>query len=61
MKTVCFIEKGQEIDHRRIGDHLRTVNLYRCFESGGLLYGYLDRFNIISIAKEDIVSIIEYR
>ena len=53
---VTYTEKGIPFDHKRI-DHVRTVNISRTFESGGLLYGYVDRFNVVCIAKEDIISI----
>ena len=53
---ITYIEKGQPFDFKRI-DHVRTVNVGRTFETGGLLYGYLDRFNVVVIAKEDIISI----
>ena len=53
---VTYTEKGIPFDYKRI-DHVRTVNISRTFESGGLLYGYVDRFNVICIAKEDIISI----
>lgn len=54
--TVTFLEKGKPFDFKRI-DRVRTVNISRTFESGGLLYGYLDRYNVVSIAKEDIIKI----
>lgn len=60
MKTITYILKGAEHDFKRY-DHLETVNLYRTWNAGGLLYGYKDRFNIVCIAQEDIVSIIEDR
>ena len=54
---VTYIEKGIESNFKRIGDHEVTVYLYKSWKSGGLLYGYVDRFNVVSIAIEDIVSI----
>lgn len=54
---ITFLERGREIDFRRYGDHERTVVLWNCFRSGGLLYGWRDRFNIMSIPIEDIRSI----
>ena len=53
---ITYIEKGKEFDFKRI-DHVRTVNVGRTWETGGLLYGYVDRFNVVVIAKEDIISI----
>jgi hypothetical protein len=52
---ITYIEKGQVFDFKRI-DKIKTVTLYKTFESGGLLYGYKDRFNIVCIAKEDIIK-----
>lgn len=61
MKEVTYIAKGMEGNFCRYGDHLERVTLYRTWEVGGLLYGYRDRFNIMCIPKEDIVSVIEDR
>lgn len=61
MKEVTYIEKGIESNFRRCGDHLAKVTLYKTWTAGSLLYGYRDRFNIVSIPLEDIVSIIEDR
>lgn len=61
MKEVTYIAKGSEHNFTRVGDHLERVTLYRTWEAGGLLYGYRDRFNIVCISKEDIVSVIEDR
>ncbi len=58
MKKITFIEKGKPFDFKRI-DHERTVYLDRTWEIGGLLYGYRDRFNVMSIPKEDIIKIEE--
>lgn len=55
---VTYLEKGRPFDFKRI-DHVRKIILERTFESGGLLYGYVDRFNTVCIAKEDIISIEE--
>ena len=54
---ITYLERGTESDFRRIGDHLVTVVLYNTWKSGGLLYGFRDRFNVMSIAIEDIRSI----
>lgn len=53
---VRFLQKGIESNFRRIGDQERTVFLYKWWKSGGLLYGYLDRFNTICIPLEDIIE-----
>ena len=59
MKKITFLERGFVSDFKRIGDYTRTVILDRCFISGGLLYGYLDRFNVVSIPLEDIREEVE--
>jgi hypothetical protein len=46
------------IDFKRI-DTEKTVNLIKSWEVGGLLYGYKNQFEVVSIAKEDIISIEE--
>lgn len=38
-------------------DSFRRVKLLKTFTSGGLLYGYVNQFNIISIDRDMIVSI----
>lgn len=55
---VTYLEKGVPLDYKRI-DHERTVYLYRSWRSGGLLYGYVNQFNVVVIAIEDIISIEE--
>ena len=55
---ITFIVKGTPIDFKRI-DHERTVTIYKSYKSGNILYGYIDRFNIISISIEDILKIEE--
>lgn len=52
---VTYTEKGKEFDFRRV-DRVRVVRLLRWWRSGGLLYGYIDRFNVVSIAVEDIIK-----
>ena len=47
------------IDRFRCIDRENKITLFRTWESGGLLYGYKDRFNVVTIAKEDIISIVE--
>lgn len=56
---ITYLERGRVVDYKRIGDHAKTVYLYRTFKSGGLLYGYVDRFNVVAIAMEDIISVEE--
>lgn len=55
---VTYIEKGRPFDFKRI-DVERTVYLRKCWRSGGLLYGYLDRFNTITIEIDSIIKIEE--
>lgn len=47
------------LDRFRCIDRERKAFLVRHWwsENGNLLYGYVDRFNTICIAKEDIISI----
>lgn len=54
---ITYLEKGIESGFKRIGDKLVTVVLYKTWKTGGLLYGYRDRFNVMSIAIEDIIEI----
>lgn len=54
--TIRYLEKGIAHDFRRV-DHEKTVSVISWWRSGGLLYGYRDRFNIVCIAIEDIISI----
>lgn len=45
-----FIDKFCCIDTKH------TINLYKTWEVGNLIYGYKDRFNVVCISKEDIIS-----
>ncbi len=54
---VKYIVRGFESDFRRVGDRIEEITLSSFWWCGGLLYGYKDRFNIVSICKDDIVSI----
>lgn len=54
---VKYIVRGFESDFRRVGDRIEEITLFRCWWCGGLLYGYKDRFNVVTICKDDIVSI----
>lgn len=55
---VTYLEKGIPFNFKRI-DREKTVFLRRSWRSGGLLYGYIDQFNIVSICIEDIIRIEE--
>lgn len=55
---ITYIEKGAQHDYKRV-DTVRTVYLERPWKTGGLLYGYKDRFNVMCIAMEDIVEMSE--
>ena len=44
------------IDKYRCIDIVKEINANRMFESGGLLYIYKDRYNIMTIAKEDVIE-----
>lgn len=55
---VTYLEKGQPFDYKRV-DRVRSVVLSRTWRSGGLLYGYVNQFNVVAIAIEDIISIEE--
>ena len=55
---ITYIEKGVPFDFKRI-DRVKTVNVSRTWKSGGLLYGYKDRYNVVTIATEDILKIEE--
>lgn len=45
------------IDRYKCIDVIKEINANRMFESGGLLYVYKDRYNIMTIAKEDVIEI----
>ena len=45
------------LDPWRCIDTERTVILSRTFTNGGVLYGYVDSFNVRCISLEDIISI----
>lgn len=45
------------IDKYRCIDVIKEINAIRTFESGGLLYVYKDRYNIVTISKEDVIEI----
>lgn len=53
---VVYVER-QPLDRYRCIDRVKTVNIERTFRSGGLLYGYIDRFNVVSIDIDMIISI----
>lgn len=58
MMKVTYIKRGKPFDYKRI-DRERSVYLYKSWRSGGLLYGYVDRFNIVTIEIDSIISIEE--
>lgn len=45
-------------DYRCI-DTEHVIYLQKCWNIGGLLYGYKDRFNVVAIAMEDVLEIVE--
>lgn len=53
---ITYWERGPVYDYKR-RDTLRKERIIRYFEQGNLLYCYRDRYNIFTIAKEDIVNI----
>lgn len=40
-------------------DSEETVCIRNAWEDGGLIYGYKDRFNVVAISKESILSMEE--
>lgn len=56
MFKVCFRERVQ-IDSWRVRDVARSVVLRGCWFSGGLLYGWRDRFNVVTLSRDLIDSI----
>ena len=56
MLIIEYWQRGPVYDYKR-WDTLRKERVIRYFEQGNLLYCYRDRYNIFTIAKEDIVSI----
>ena len=55
---ITYLEKGRPFDYKRV-DRVCSVVLSRTWRSGGLLYGYVDRYNVRAISVEDIISIEE--
>ena len=56
---VTYYERGTPQDFKRI-DTKKSIIFIHYFwggKSGNLLYGYIDRFNVLTIAKEDIENI----
>ena len=58
MFEVKYIEKGPELDFKRI-DHERYIIARSYFKHGSLYYFRLDEFNLAVIAEEDILHIVE--
>jgi hypothetical protein len=56
--TVTYIKKGIPHDFKRI-DTVKTIHLHKTWKQGGLLYGYKNQFEVVSIAMEDIIDIVE--
>ena len=56
MFKICFRERVR-IDSWRVRDVARSVVLRGCWFSGGLLYGYKDRFNVVALSSDQIDSI----
>lgn len=46
-----------QIDSWRVRDVSRSVVLSRCWFAGGLLYGWRDRFNVVTLSRDLIDSI----
>lgn len=44
------------IDNYKCIDNTCTIRFIKCWKANNLLYGYIDRFNIKSIAIKDIIS-----
>jgi hypothetical protein len=53
------VRERRFLDKYRCIDTQREVCFDRYFWSGNILYGYRDRFNVVAIAKEDILSMEE--
>lgn len=54
--TITYRETIAEFDHKRITVD-KTYHIARPFRSGGLLYGYMDRYNVKSFEFDHILSI----
>lgn len=48
-----------QLDTYKRLETIETAIIYKYFESGNLLYCYLDRYNLKTIAKSDIISLEE--
>lgn len=48
-----------QLDTYKRLETIESAIIYRYFESGNLLYCYLDRYNLKAIAKSDIISLEE--
>lgn len=47
------------IDKYRCIDREATVYLYKAWWHGNILYGYVDRYNVKAISKDDVIKIEE--
>lgn len=56
MKETIKYRERHFIDKFRCIDYERQVTLYKTWIQGSLLYGYKDRFNIVTIALDDIIE-----
>ena len=56
MFKVCYRDRVF-IDSWRVKDVARSVVLRGCWFSGGLLYGYKDQFNMVTLSRDLIDSI----
>lgn len=54
--TIEYAERCN-IDKYTCYDTKRKINIYRTFQNSSLLYGYVDRFNVVSIDIDMIISI----
>ena len=59
MKTIIYTITYNErrmIDRFTCVDTQRTIKLRSIWSVGGLLYGYVDRFNVKAIDKDSIIE-----
>ena len=53
---ITYWERGPVYDFKR-RDTLKKERIIRYYEHGNLLYCYRDRYNIFTVAKEDICNV----
>lgn len=56
MFKICYRDRVR-LDSWRVRDVARSVVLRGCWFSGGLLYGWRDQFNVVSLSADLIDSI----